>query len=295
MPYLGEMAALMAALCWTATSVSFEYAGKRIGSGAVNIWRLVMALVILTLFNGIWEGVWLNLDIPINQVILLVISGLIGFVLGDLFLFEAFVIVGARISMLVMALSPPLSALIGFVVLGEQMTIQGLFGMLVTFSGIALVILSKNKGERVKLSHPVKGILFAFLGALGQSVGLLFSKMGMVGISAFEASQYRVMAGLLGFIILLGIQRRFGEVREALSHPRGMAATGVGAFFGPFLGVSMSLLAVSLTSLGIASTLMSIVPVLLIPVSILVFKERVSLKEALGAIITVFGVSMMFM
>lgn len=294
MPFFGELAGLLTALCWTITAVSFEFAGKRIGSSAVNIWRLAIAFVILSLYNTLVTGMWMHLGLPVNQILLLVVSGLIGFVIGDLFLFEAFVILGARIAMLIMALSPPLSAIIGGLVLGEKMSSMAIVGMVFTFSGIAIVILSKNAGSGVKLSHPVKGIIFASLGALGQSVGLLFSKMGMTGISAFEASQYRVLAGIIGFMVLLGLQKKYGEVFLALKDRKGMAATSLGAFFGPFLGVSLSLLAVSLTSLGVASTLMSIVPVLLIPVSVFLFKETVKPKEIVGALVTVFGVGLMF-
>lgn len=294
MPFIGEIIALLTALCWAVTSTAFEYAGKRIGSSAVNLWRLLIAFVVLTLYNAVTTGGWMHLGLPASQVFLLVISGLIGFVIGDLFLFESFLIVGARISMLIMALSPPMSALIGYVVLGEAMTPMAVAGMGVTFLGIALVILGKGQGEKIQLSHPVKGILFAFLGAVGQSVGLLFSKLGMVGLTAFEASQYRVLAGIAGFVVVLGLQRKLGEFWRGARDGRGMAATSLGAFFGPFLGVSLSLMAIRLTSLGIASTLMSIVPVLLIPVSVFVFKERVKLKEALGAVIAVAGVALMF-
>lgn len=295
MPFAGEFAALLAAVCWSVTSVAFEYAGKRIGSSAVNLWRLLIAFVILCLYNALTAGAWMNFQVPQSQIVLLVISGLIGFVLGDLFLFESFLIVGARIAMLIMALSPPMSALIGFLVLGEAMTMMALVGMVVTFMGISLVILGKDDGKKVKLNHPVKGILFAILGAVGQSVGLLFSKMGMVGLSAFEASQYRVLAGIVGFVVILGLQKKLKLFFEARKHVSGMAATSVGAFFGPFLGVSMSLLAAQLTSLGIASTLMSIVPVILIPISVFIFKEKVKAKEILGAFLTVFGVSLMFL
>lgn len=293
--YLGEIAALLTAFCWSATSLSFEFAGKRIGSSAVNIIRLVIAIGILSVYNLITTGAPFATGVPQNQIILLFISGLIGFVIGDLFLFEAFVLIGARISMLIMALAPPLSAVIGFIVLGEAMSINAIIGMLITFSGIAMVILNKNPGKPIKLSHPIKGISFAFLGALGQSVGLLFSKLGMVNLTAFEASQYRVFAGIIGFSILLTLQGKIPAVKEALKNKKAMIATSIGAFFGPFLGVSMSLVAVSLTSLGVASTLMSIVPVILIPISIIFFKEKVNFKEVIGAFITVSGVSLMFL
>jgi drug/metabolite transporter (DMT)-like permease len=74
-----------------------------------------------------------------------------------------------------------------------------------------------------------------------------------------------------------------------------MGRTSIGAFFGPFLGVSFSLWAVKFTSTGVASALMSIVPVLIIPFSVLIMKERFNPKELLGAFVTILGVFLFFM
>ena len=116
--YLGEIAALLTALCWTVTAMAFESAGKRVGALSLNLIRLLIGLVFLVIYNAIVNGV----VIPVAtsyQWFWLVLSGLVGFVLGDLFLFRAFIMIGARISMLIMALVPPMTALIGWITLGE--------------------------------------------------------------------------------------------------------------------------------------------------------------------------------
>jgi drug/metabolite transporter (DMT)-like permease len=69
----------------------------------------------------------------------------------------------------------------------------------------------------------------------------------------------------------------------------------LGAFFGPFLGVSFSLLAIKYADTGIAATIMALVPVLIIPPSMIIYKEKVTLKEAAGAILAVGGVAMFFL
>jgi drug/metabolite transporter (DMT)-like permease len=74
-----------------------------------------------------------------------------------------------------------------------------------------------------------------------------------------------------------------------------MTFTSIGAIFGPFLGVSFSLLAVQQTATGIASTIMSIVPVLIIPPAVLVLHERVSARALIGAIAAVAGVALLFL
>ena len=187
--HLGEMAALSAALCWTITAVAFESAGKKVGSISVNLIRLVFAFILISIFNFFSRGMLLPLDASNSAWLWLTISGVIGFVIGDLFLFQAYVEVGARISMLIMSTVPPITAITGFLLMGEKITPLGLAGMLITIGGIAIVVLTKNpENKKVKLSHPIKGLLFAFIGALGQAFGLVFSKFGMGSYDPFAAT-----------------------------------------------------------------------------------------------------------
>jgi drug/metabolite transporter (DMT)-like permease len=74
-----------------------------------------------------------------------------------------------------------------------------------------------------------------------------------------------------------------------------MAVMSLGSLFGPFLGVSFSLLAVKHTATGIAATIMAIVPVLIIAPSVALFKEKVTLREIVGALVAVAGVAVLFL
>ncbi|WP_430816441.1 DMT family transporter [Carboxylicivirga sp. RSCT41] len=293
--HLGEFAALVTAICWTFTSLSFESAGKKVGSMSVNIIRLVMAIVLLGTAQYIRFGYFFPEGADTYQWFWLSVSGLVGFVIGDMLLFRAFVVVGARISMLVMSLSPPLAALFGWIILGEQLTLAHITGMLVTMGGICLVILGKpDKGKRIEIKYPVKGILLAFGGAAGQGLGLVLSKLGMGDYDPASATMIRVIAGTVGFSILFIFTGHWPKVIKALSYGAAMVRISIGAFFGPFLGVSFSLLAIKYTTTGVASTIMAIVPVLIIPPAIILFKERVTVKELIGAVIAVLGVIVLF-
>ncbi|MEG0772200.1 DMT family transporter, partial [Clostridium sp.] len=192
---LGIIAALGTAFCWTITAVAFESAGKKVGSLAVNLIRLVMAFVLLSIFNLFTRGMILPLDASGATWLWLSFSGLIGFVIGDLFLFQAYVEIGSRISMLIMSIVPPITALTGFILMDERISLLGLLGMFVTIGGIAIVIFSRNPDDKkVKLSHPIKGMIYAFIGALGQAFGLVFSKFGMGDYNPFGATQIRIIA-----------------------------------------------------------------------------------------------------
>ncbi len=300
--YFGEIAALMTAVFWTVTSMSFESAGKKVGSLSVNLIRLVVAFFIYGVVNYFRRGMFLPLDASTESWMWLALSGLVGFVMGDLLLFQAFVVIGARISMLIMALTPPITAFVSWMILGEVLSPMNWVGMIVTLTGISIVILKREKKDldstkrrKITTNYSLTGILLAFGGAVGQGVGLVLSKKGMGEYDAFAASHIRVITGMIGFAIILLFAKRYGKVWKALHHKPAMKRIALGSLFGPFLGVSFSLLAIQHTKAGIAATIMSIVPVLIIPPAILIFHEKVNWKEIIGAVITVIGVALFFL
>jgi len=294
--HLGEFAALLTAFFWTVTSLSFESAGRKVGSLSVNIIRLVIGFVFLSIFNLISRGMVLLTDANLDNWIWLTLSGLVGFVFGDLFLFKSYTIIGSRFSMLIMTLVPPITTFFSWIILGEKLKLFHFLGMTLTFSGIAMAIFSRNgKGEKLTLKLAPKGILFAVGGALGQALGLVLSKLGMGDYDPFAASQIRVIAGIFGFAILVTILSRWSGVMSALKNTAGMKAISLGAFFGPFLGVSFSLVSVKYTEAGIASTIMALVPVIIIAPAVILYKQKVTLPEIIGAIISVGGVAVFFL
>lgn len=294
--HLGELAALGTAVCWTVTAVYFEAAGKKVGSLSVNLIRLIIAFILLSVFTAATRGMALPLDATGANWFWLLISGMIGFVIGDLFLFQAYVEIGSRISLLIMSAVPPITAITGFLLMGERITLLAIAGMLITVAGIAMVILSRNPDDRkFKLSHSAKGLTYAFIGALGQAFGLVFSKLGMGDYNPFAATQIRAIAATAGFVAVITVSRKWGEIFAAIKDFKAMKYITMGSIFGPFLGVSLSLLAVQHTATGIVSTITSISPIIIIPASIMIFKERVLPKEILGAFISIAGVAMLFL
>ena len=294
--HYGELAALATAIFWTVTALSFEYAAKRVGSLAVNMIRLTFAFIILGIFTLITRGMFLPLDATPHAWLWLSLSGIVGLVLGDYFLFKSYTVISSRISMLIMTTVPPMTALIGWLLLGEKMTALHLFGMFLTMAGIFMAIFTKpDNGQKLKLSYPLKGIVFALVGAAGQAGGLVLSKFGMGSYNAFAASHIRLIAGLAGYVLIILVMGKGNLIRTAVVDGKGMKAIALGSFFGPFLGISFSLLAVKYTETGIAATIMAIVPILIIPPSIVMFKEKFTWIEIVGAVVSVAGVVLMFL
>jgi drug/metabolite transporter (DMT)-like permease len=145
-----------------------------------------------------------------------------------------------------------------------------------------------------KLKYPLIGILFALGGAIGQGTGLVFSKLGMGDYDAFAASQIRIIAGITGLALFITFDRGWKKVIKPLKNKKTTGLIAIGAFFGSFLGISFSLLAIKYTNTGVASTIMAIQPILLIPPAIIIFKEKVTIVEIIGAVSAVGGVTLFF-
>jgi drug/metabolite transporter (DMT)-like permease len=293
--HTGEIAGLMTAVFWTVSALAFEKATIRVGTFSVNLIRLVIGFLFLCILAYFNRGMILPLDADFHTWFWLFVSGIVGFVLGDLFLFASYPIITSRISMLVMTLAPPMAALIGFFILGETLGWLSILGMILVIFGISLAIWSKPNGEKkIKLNFPLKGLFYAFLGTVGQAAGLVLSKLGMRNYNPFAATQIRIIAGILGFLVLIIVLKRLKNLGTALKNKKAMTSIGIGSFFGPFLGVSFSLIAIQHTNTGIAATLMSIVPVLIIIPAVFIYKQKVSVKEIIGAFLSVCGVTLFF-
>ncbi len=293
----------MTVLCWTVGSQFFEAAGKRVGSVTVNLVRLVLAAVFLCLTLLITKGQLIPLDFPLRNWGWLALSGVIGFALGDMFLFKAFVEIGPRISMLVMSLSAPVTALIGWGFLGEIYRPTQWLGIAVTLCGVAMVILERNGNGSTKTTAPKNrilkqitphGVLMAFLGMLGQAIGYILSKVGMQTgegmLDPVAATYIRVIAGTLGMIVIFIILGWWTKMWSSRHDGKAWAYTTAGAFLGPYLGVVLSLAALHYTSAGVASTIMALTPVTLIPFAVFIHKEHVSLRALVGTVVAFSGI-----
>lgn len=293
--HIGEFSALLTAIFWTVTAISFEAASRRVGSVAVNFLRLVAGFIFLSIFTLFRRGMPFPSDASSENWIWLTLSGFVGFVFGDLFLFKSYTMIGSRFSMLIMTLVPPITALTGWIIMDERLTLFQYFGMMMTFSGIAIAIFSRGvNGEKFALKIAPRGILYAFGGAVGQALGLVLSKFGMKDYDPFASTQIRILAGIFGFGVLITLIRRWGGIRSALHNTEGMKSLTVGALFGPFLGVSFSLVAVKYTETGIASTIMALVPVFILLPAVVLYKQKVTLTELAGAFVSVAGVALLF-
>jgi len=304
MAYLGELISIGVAFSWTATALLSEYGSKRLGNLTLNVLRMLLALPFSMVLFWVVMGSPLPAGGSAEAYGWMLLSGLVGYVIGDFCLFQCYIIIGSRYGQLFMTLAPLAAALMAWVTLGQQMTFVSVLAMLVTLAGIGISVLGRGEHHKVSLKLPLNGVLFAVGAALCQGVGLVLSKIGMdhydtsqipAWLVPFSANFFRCIAGIIGFTLLLYFREGFAPLREAFHDAKGMTVATTTTIFGPFIGVGFSLMAVQYTSAGIASTLMALTPIIIILPSYWLFHEKITWKAILGAVISVVGVSLFFL
>ncbi|MDX9916661.1 MAG: DMT family transporter [Gudongella sp.] len=293
---IGELAAIGTALSWTIVGLIFGKVSTRIGSASTNFYKLIFGFIMLTATAFVTRGLLFPTDASLHNWIWLTISGVLGFFVGDYFMLKGYIEVGVRVSMVLMAASPPMAAILGFILLHETLSATGLLGMFVTIAGIIMVILSKDDNKsKVKVKYSIKGLAYALIGVFGNAAGMVFSKVGLGDYNVMAATQIRIIAGFLSFLLFVTIKKEWPSVKLAIKDKEALKLTFWGSFFGPFIGVNLSLTALKYTSAGIATTLTSITPVTIIPFSITILKEKVKVKEIIGAAISVIGIAILLL
>ena len=295
MPFLGEFSALLTAVLWSFTSIAFSHAAEKIGSIQLNMNRLLLASIFLILTILIFN---ISYHLSYNQVINLSYSGIIGLVIGDSFLFKAYRQIGARLSILLMSFAPGLSALMGYFFLSEGISFLGLMGMVVTLAGIMLVVSEKNNSPEAKYKMTPIGFFNGFMAAAGQAGGLVFAKLAFDQgeINGFVATFIRIFSSVIIFLPLLLIFRKYKNPFVTYKkNIKALASTFGGTVFGPYLGITFSMVAVANTNVGIAATLMSTMPVIMLPLVKYFYKDTLSWRAVIGAFITVAGVAILFL
>ena len=316
MAYLGEFISLGVAALWTISALAAEVATKRMGVLVLNVWRMTFAFLLSAALLWFTTGEPLPLMAGGEAWCWLLLSGFVGYFLGDWCLFNSYIVIGSRLGQLFMTLAPAFTAFFAWTMIGQTLSWHSLLAMFVTLSGIGIAISDKRGTEDGK-PIKTKGILLGIGAALGQGLGLVLSKIGMnhytanisptqlediSGVLPFGSNLIRCIAGAICYTIWYLISHkthrnpeRKPHLLRAMTDKKVVTALCITLLSGPFIGVGLSLTALQYTAAGIASTLMAMTPILILLPSHWLFKQPVTARAIVGAVVSCVGVAMFFM
>ncbi len=295
---MGYLLALLAAGAWAQNSIVYTLAGKRVSSNTTTHIRLWIALPASMIMHFIFLKTFIPSGIGVNDLIILSSSGIVGFFLADILIFRGFLYLGPRDTMLIMTLSPVFSSLLSIPLLGEFLKPLQFLGIIVTIAGIAFVILEKagkNTEKVIDKRDRLKGILFALLGALGQSLGIIIAKFSLNNnMHPVSANFIRLLAGFIAIVLYFAFRKQLISDFKKMKDTKALGLISFGAVVGPTIGVVGALYAVKYIPVGIASTLMQTTPIFLLPIERIMFKKTITIRAFIGTLITIIGVGIIF-
>jgi len=267
---------------------------RQLGALKLSLLRLPLAALLLL---GLCLAGLSRPDAPLGPVLILALSGLVGQGIGDTLLYAAMIRLGARLSMLLLSLTPPLTALLAYLFRGETLSPLALAGIGLTVAGVSWVVVERRTDDQGRPSRvSIRGVALAAAAASMHALGLVLSKEGLAGgVDPLLGSLVRNCGGtsLVWFLALIS-----GRIRSTLSGfrpgPRLWLQLLAGVSISSVAGVWLSLIAVRLTKTGVAATLMATVPLMMLPLVALSGQEKISRRAVLGALVAVAGVAVLF-
>ena len=291
---IGEIAALVAALLWTISSMLWGQI--RISAFVLNACKNVIGclfilahLAVIGFFTG-------SFGFTTNPAAWgwLAMSGLVGIVVGDTFYFRSLQILGPRRALLIACASPLFATFLQFQFLEQPLAGTIVLGIVMTVFGVGVVISDRRADVESPGLLPGTfraGLLLGFLGAICQAVGGLFSELGMRdNCTALEATMIRLLIAGIATVLILALQK---ETRSSLGKAFRyeylkwiIPATAVGTW----LGIWCSQLAYKNADLAVAQTLLSTCPLFAIPIVWIAFGHKATRIAIVGTIIAIVGV-----
>jgi drug/metabolite transporter (DMT)-like permease len=309
--FQGELAAISAALLWAVASVVYAYLGQKIPPMLLNLSKglVAIALLLLTLFLRDFllpplpspaflpppSSPFNTLDQFALPLFLLFLSGAIGISFGDTVFFAALNQLGARRTLLIQTLAPPLTALLALLFLREQLTPIAWGGMSITIIGVAWTISERVSGNDTTPNPCLQGVSLALLAALAQAVGALLSRaaLAQTAIDPLWSTLIRLLAGV-SLLLLWILWKQGRQVLSGLGSQPLFAIVFVTAFFSTYLGIWLQQISLKFSPAGIAQTLGATSPVFVLPLAI-ALGEFVSIRAILGALLSLVGIALLFL
>ena len=291
---LHELAALGTATCWAFTGLLVADPVRALGAFHFNLFRqgfvtLLLGIIVLA------AGLWVEMDWATAGI--LMASGLIGIFLGDTFMFAAVGRVGPRRAGAIFALNAPMAAILGWFLLGEALPLQGILGIAIAVTGVALAILGRpganaHRFEAVQGTLLI-GVMFGLCAGFGQAVGSLIARPVMTaGLDPYVASLIRVGASGLTMGVLAATPLAPAAPK---TYGRGtLILTAITAIIGLLVGMTLFLYALQGSQTGIIATLSATSPVIILPLLWLRTGQRPTVQSFCGAVLAVLGLALIF-
>ena len=288
--------AILAAFCWSGSSLISVDISRAIGGLVFNRLRLFFVSIMLILYTTAIDT-WKTIELDLLNIIIL--SGVIGVFFGDTLLFIALQKIGPRRNNILFALAAPFTILLNIFFLKQNMTLIELIGCFTVFIGVVIAIAYGSNKENSHRWESIEGslylgIIFGILAALCQAIGLIIMKPILdLGVDPIASAAVRtsVSAILLSFTFMSNNKYlvSLNPITMKL-----VFKSIISGFLGMALGMSLLLVALQHADAGIVATLSSTSPILVLFLIWLLTKKLPTLGAWIGTLLAIVGTGLIF-
>lgn len=294
---IGEFAALGAAVSWTISALLYKKALSDAKPISANIVRLTLTSVAILVFMVAVGLIGVLTRLPMSVVVLASVSGIIGLGLGDTLYMVSLKMIGVARAVPVTCTYPLFNLLWAALFVGESVAWSVALGAVVIVLGVWMLSL-EEKGEALDMQRKVlrKGLALALVTALLWSVSI-----AMMGLAvketpnlddAFAINAVRVFAIAISLAFAAPLaDKSLGFLKMSKRTVVTLLVGGIVA-----LGLGWFLLNYSFinTPQSRAVPISSATPLFSTLAGVLLLHEKVNAKIALGSVMIVAGIFMIF-
>lgn len=291
---LGNGSAILASMVWSVVSILFKKLGKDIRPIEMNFIKGLFAFLLLFVTMLLLGETWNT--VPVSIIILLLISGALGIGFGDTFYLDALNHLGARRTLLLMMLAPPMTAVLAAIFLHETTNPIAWLGIGLTVGGVAWVITERTAENGSAPKSLASGVLFGVLAAVCQAGGAVMSRSAFMqsDITSLPTAVIRLASGTFVLLVWMLVTGQPVVRWVSVAKQKNLWAKLVGAvFFGTYVCVWLQQLAFQYSPAGIAQTLLATSPLFILPIAALM-GEKISLRAVLGVLVALAGIVVLF-
>ncbi len=293
MAYIGEIAAVGAAIAWAVATWIYSQFSHRFSALQLNIVKGLIASVMMVLF--------LPMSMPImnapstTHIFVLAVSGVIGIAVGDSAYFASLKRIGPNKTLLLESLAPPLSGVLAVVMLGSLLPIQSWLGVLITTIAVTSVVVQPEPSGRLSWS----GVGFGLLASVCQATGVVISHYALVAgdISPLLGALIRLSIGVAAVILVIGFVES-QPFRNMKIYIRDLGNYGflwllLAIFIGTFMALWLQQVALKHANPAVAQTLIATSPLFMLAIHA-IKGDKLNKKSLIGTLIAVGGISLFF-
>jgi drug/metabolite transporter (DMT)-like permease len=297
--------AILTTFLFALSAASAGRSTRMLGGRTANLARLSLATVWLACWAyGFGQGT----NGP--SFAWFVLSGIVGFGVGDLALYSALPRIGARLAVLLtQCLAAPLGAVIEWLWLGTALNGRQILWGTVILGGVAMALWpDRRNGPKPCEKRWLAGTIFGVVAGIGQGGGAVITRKAygvaqQAGwhIDGGTAAFQRILGGMSLTIAVLLLYRlarpwlsrstMLGAQAPRAPRPWGRAWPWVvvNSLAGPAIGVACYQWALSEVPTGIVLAIVATTPLVVIPFTLVLEGERPSLQSLIGGAIAVAG------